>query len=800
MLDDDDLKQEALDLIQKIGSNYWNDYNEHDPGITILEELCLSIMDADYKLSFPISDIVAQNPDEDNDETVQLYTADQLFNISPTTVDDYLKLILSINCIRNAYIHPIKGDNKVSGCYEVYLYIEDPYHNFYDVNAVINNVKKSLFTNRNLCEKFVKIEPFKIVDIYITATILLEFLLNLQSDICVELYRNILIDIQVYFIPTVKYSSLNDVYEYGKTLDEIYDGPRLKCGFITDEELNKNRVKHCFDKNNVLNIISKIKGIHSITNFNVYFSDTDQLADNHFTINYDQVFRINFTKSNFTFLYENKLLTYSKYVAIKLTKRYYNVTNKKVQNDNYELAIYEQDYRDLNYYYSLQNEFPLIYGVGHEGYWDSTDLKAKRNIQELKGYLLFFDQLMKYKFSMLDKFKHYISINNNYIKDISDQIIDSVPYLDDIIKNYSVDNENEDSIFNIQRQYILSKFINNDLSSDVRSNYNNYIKLLIDFFEKNTRSNMLRILTNQIMNKYFMLDDETDEQNANTLLQYKETLIKTLPRLNTIRNLGMNIAYKNHIWENSNNVSSFEKIISLLLGIKNIQHRKLANDIKYKFQIWHDLDSKTSAYNLYHNNENNSVVFKGPFEDIQYIILKYAGNSHNYIIEYNNESKRYIIKLLINENSSQYIELEPSDGYLQNYDDAVNLIDRCSKSIADFNINSEGFHMVEHILLSNSINIDSKKDIYSYTISLFLPNWPERFQQNYFKVHLNEIIKIAIPAYIKVNIIWLNIEQMANFEYRYMTWYQTICNPLSPQNEIENKNNELLDFIKKYIK
>ena len=107
MLEYDDLKQEALDLIQRIGSNHWNDYNEHDPGITILEELCLSIMDVDYRMSFPISDIVAQNPDEDNDEIVQFYTADQIFNVSPTTVNDYLKLILSVNCVRNAYIHPI---------------------------------------------------------------------------------------------------------------------------------------------------------------------------------------------------------------------------------------------------------------------------------------------------------------------------------------------------------------------------------------------------------------------------------------------------------------------------------------------------------------------------------------------------------------------------------------------------------------------------------------------------------------------------------------------------------------------
>ena len=35
------LRQEGIDLIARLAGKRWTDYNSHDPGITILEALCL---------------------------------------------------------------------------------------------------------------------------------------------------------------------------------------------------------------------------------------------------------------------------------------------------------------------------------------------------------------------------------------------------------------------------------------------------------------------------------------------------------------------------------------------------------------------------------------------------------------------------------------------------------------------------------------------------------------------------------------------------------------------------------------
>ena len=53
----DELLKSAIDHIQKFSGNQWSDYNYHDPGITILEQLCFAITDLGYKTNFEIEDL-----------------------------------------------------------------------------------------------------------------------------------------------------------------------------------------------------------------------------------------------------------------------------------------------------------------------------------------------------------------------------------------------------------------------------------------------------------------------------------------------------------------------------------------------------------------------------------------------------------------------------------------------------------------------------------------------------------------------------------------------------------------------
>ena len=52
------LKELGLETIIQTGSQQWTDYNEHDPGITILEILTLAATDLSYRTTFSIEDIL----------------------------------------------------------------------------------------------------------------------------------------------------------------------------------------------------------------------------------------------------------------------------------------------------------------------------------------------------------------------------------------------------------------------------------------------------------------------------------------------------------------------------------------------------------------------------------------------------------------------------------------------------------------------------------------------------------------------------------------------------------------------
>ena len=47
------LKKEGIDIAQELSGDIWTDYNEHDPGITILENQVYALTELSYKTSFP---------------------------------------------------------------------------------------------------------------------------------------------------------------------------------------------------------------------------------------------------------------------------------------------------------------------------------------------------------------------------------------------------------------------------------------------------------------------------------------------------------------------------------------------------------------------------------------------------------------------------------------------------------------------------------------------------------------------------------------------------------------------------
>jgi uncharacterized protein YegP (UPF0339 family) len=103
------LRKEGLDYLQKVVGKIWTDYNTHDPGLTVLEELCYAITDLGYRTNLDIKDILAINENDDSIKDLNnFFTAREILTNAPYTQNDYRKLLIDVNGIKNAWFDPSK--------------------------------------------------------------------------------------------------------------------------------------------------------------------------------------------------------------------------------------------------------------------------------------------------------------------------------------------------------------------------------------------------------------------------------------------------------------------------------------------------------------------------------------------------------------------------------------------------------------------------------------------------------------------------------------------------------------------
>ncbi|MFA5326306.1 MAG: hypothetical protein WC384_00815 [Prolixibacteraceae bacterium] len=119
------LRRKGMEYIEKLGSKLWTDYNIHDPGITVLEALAYALTDLGSRTSLDIKDLLALSAPETADADGQFpsdkrqafYTARNILTVNPWTVDDFRKLLINIDGIKNGWLNC-----KKCACDDLYIY------------------------------------------------------------------------------------------------------------------------------------------------------------------------------------------------------------------------------------------------------------------------------------------------------------------------------------------------------------------------------------------------------------------------------------------------------------------------------------------------------------------------------------------------------------------------------------------------------------------------------------------------------------------------------------------------------
>lgn len=83
------LRLEAIGLAQKLSGKIWTDYNLHDPGVTILEQIVFVLTELGYKTGFDVEDYLTSADGIIDYGSQALYTSALVMQEFPVTLEEY---------------------------------------------------------------------------------------------------------------------------------------------------------------------------------------------------------------------------------------------------------------------------------------------------------------------------------------------------------------------------------------------------------------------------------------------------------------------------------------------------------------------------------------------------------------------------------------------------------------------------------------------------------------------------------------------------------------------------------------
>jgi len=282
---------------------------------------------------------------------------------------------------------------------------------------VIRKVKETLMENRNLCEDFVNVNAVKVEEIALCADVEL----TMEADV-EEVQAQIFHQVAKFLNPTIYFYTLDEMFAKGKTTDQIFEGPLLQHGFIVEEELvhaERHEVIHVSDLISIIMDIPGVVAVKSIQVANVPLDNDDNIPTHvvrwclDLAIEHNYVPRLSPERSRITF-FKDQLPFRAKSLEVEARLDALEIAERpqKQHGIPLDLPVPLGEFKDIENYYSIQEQFPLLYGIGSPGLPSTASPMRQAQAKQLKAYLLFFEQLLANYLSQLFHIKDLFSMND----------------------------------------------------------------------------------------------------------------------------------------------------------------------------------------------------------------------------------------------------------------------------------------------------------------------------------------------------------------------------------------------------
>lgn len=715
------LRAEGVNIIQKLTGAFWTDYNEHDPGVTILELLCYAITDLSYRTQFDIQDHLYNDPEDDT-----FLKAHSILPCNALTLNDYRKLIFDkVFELKNVWVLPILDDgSSFRGLYKILIDIDPAIKSEEDRLAVSEKTRKVFCDNRNICEDLEQIKILDQIDVGIYADIEVDGIRDLESILAYIYFK-----VDEYLSPEIRFYSLSELLQEGYTLNEIFNGPLLKHGFIKTSELQSKSNKILISE--VIKFIMQVPGVVSVKNLHLKVGD--RIFENQIEISEDELPKLltmlTDAQGNSSIQFFRGAVNYTS-IDFNIVKRKLNElqsANKRVYRLSEEtISIPLGKKLNVEPYFSIQNQFPLVYGIGQYGLPSSADTKRKAQAKQLKGFLLIYEQILANYLSQLANVKKLFSLKEDLKQTYFYQTLDSVPDVKPLLKERKHEFIDETDLhFSTSLNYYLGL----PELVKVKDNYTDRRNRFLDYLLAIHGESYTQYSLSQF-NYYF-----NEREFERHLIQNKTRLLKSLSTINKNRARGFNYLESS---VNTDNITGMEAKISILLGLGG-SHSDQVSEYKAHSLVDHYNSFGVKLLNEDAEDGDKETWYKeGVFPDglnAEYIedyfdfidtdeinINEFSENKRSALLTQTLPVKSKLIpseflkegNILNNyrlgqysteDEESYYIAFRGSNNKWQNIGnfveekDAIAAVMELIAHIKKLNIQSEGLHIIEHILL-----------------------------------------------------------------------------------------------------
>jgi hypothetical protein len=820
------LRTEGIRLLQELCGRHWTDYNLHDPGVTILEQLCYALTDLMYRTEFDVADYLTDENGHIDFKKQALFRPQEIFPSQPITLDDYRGLIYNaLPESDNVWIYPARdngsanGDSQDQGFYQIYVKLREKTGLSGSADArdqtherIEEKVKKIYAANRNLCEDLKAVIIVGHHHYRLLGTIEIAGPRN-PSDILAELYFKC----SQHISPGIKVLPFEEMLSQGKSLEEIFTGPPTNLGYLPEEMPERQR--RWITIAQLIGIISDIEGVKYVTD--LWFADEDQQGRKReksipYPASLKSVPCLRLPRNDTEI--EIKLCKNGREHRTSFRQALIEFNRLKFENDARRhtrrdvASVYtapQGQYRNLGEYYSIQNHFPSIYGINRYGVPESEPPARKAKAKQLKAYLLLFEQIMANFLAGLPQMAKLFSVDEKLHQSYFHQQLgqDNIPNGKDLWRR--PDQLRSDAT-KIVRRY--------DPFEDRRNRFLDY--LLGMYGEKFSQSSLRRF-------NYC----DTDEELERELIRNKIHLLKEIVEISRKRGAAFN--YRRPSW-NTANITSLKKKVGILLGWRHHQNRSLTiaslrqglrvvSDSTYQrlkegtleLQLFTLDDIAAHAKQKFEpipiSGAGDTVSRKKMRSDMNRMVPLKNNLVTESLLRYGIDLSRYRLGSLTAGDNYQVVFNAHDDGrwwYLANYPDkqsAVDSINRLRRFLLELNCESEGLHVVEHILLRLAgkskyaqLRLSDGSDFYAFRISVILPSWTARCQDQNFRHLAEETVRLNCPAHILPQFYWLDFKEMYQFEDHYRKWLEKKSDKNTNPRQLKTATEEMIAFLLKH--